>query len=668
MKKDKLCAVMAAIMAACIVVSTFSDIISGVPSVSAAENISNPRIEEDGTVTWDTVEFGTYPQSIKYFKTEPIKWRILSVNEDGSDAFVIADKCLDSKSYAPNPPDFVIDESGYHVANNTWDKCILRSWLNHDFLDEAFTAEEKSAIKPTDVDFESGYDTVEDYISSETGDNTEISKDYVFVLSMDEVTNKDYGFDEDYSKEDPARVSRITDYARFNGGSVGYRRKEGYVNGEWILRSPRIREDSILAVRGNIVGYPSYISLDCSVRPAMHINLNSLYVNPAGEIDSEENVYDINDGYSNPRKQNGVVTWDCVYLGSYKQTAVYEEEPIKWRVLSVNKDGTDALLLSDKLLDHVLYHDDFEETYIRWEKCFARKWLNSEFLAKAFTEEEQAVINDHLVEADQNLVTLRRNENSTIDKVFYLSMAEAVNYKYGFCEEYEDPDKKVKDYETRIAYTTDYAWMMGTACQPNKRNWYWDLRTVGLYDHLNAGVHPSGDVLYGGGNSKGSGYMSCRPAICVNLNSDLVKYAGYITSPGGTYKPESDEPEDPVNPDDPDGPVKPDNPGNPTNPDGKTNPINPVTPTEPAKSTESTTFNIKNKSKVKKTAKIKIKDKDKIKKITLNGKKIKIKANKTSITIKLKSYSKLLKKKGKWNKLIVVDKKGNKKQILFKIK
>ena len=81
-----------------------------------------------------------------------------------------------------------------------------------------------------------------------------------------------------------------------------------------------------------------------------------------------------------------------------------------------------------------------------------------------------------------------------------------------------------------------------------------------------------------------------------------------------------------------------------------------------------TTFSIKNKAKIKNTTKIKVKDKDKIKKITLNGKTIKIKKNKTSITIKLKSYKKALKKKGKWNTLKVTDNKGNLKSIKFKTK
>ena len=81
-----------------------------------------------------------------------------------------------------------------------------------------------------------------------------------------------------------------------------------------------------------------------------------------------------------------------------------------------------------------------------------------------------------------------------------------------------------------------------------------------------------------------------------------------------------------------------------------------------------TKFSIKNKAKVKATSKIKVTDKDKIKTITLNGKKIKIKKNKTSITLKLKSYKKYLKKKGKWNKLVVTDIAGKKVTLKFKIK
>ena len=81
-----------------------------------------------------------------------------------------------------------------------------------------------------------------------------------------------------------------------------------------------------------------------------------------------------------------------------------------------------------------------------------------------------------------------------------------------------------------------------------------------------------------------------------------------------------------------------------------------------------TSVNLKNKKTYKKTTKVKIKDSDGIKGIKLNSKKLTIKAGKKSVSFKLSQYKKYLKKKGKWNKLVVTDMNGNKKTIQFKVK
>ena len=86
-----------------------------------------------------------YPQDLEKIIEEPIKWRILSVNDDGTNALVVADKGL-----APKP----FDESGTH---NTWADCSLRTWLNDEtdpdsFINTAFTAEERALIKPTTLE------------------------------------------------------------------------------------------------------------------------------------------------------------------------------------------------------------------------------------------------------------------------------------------------------------------------------------------------------------------------------------------------------------------------------------------------------------------------------------------------------------------------------------
>lgn len=79
-------------------------------------------------------------------------------------------------------------------------------------------------------------------------------------------------------------------------------------------------------------------------------------------------------------------------------------------------------------------------------------------------------------------------------------------------------------------------------------------------------------------------------------------------------------------------------------------------------------INIKNKKAYKISFKVKIKDNDKIKEVVINGKKLKIRSGKKSISFKLSKYKKYLKKKGKWNKLTVTDEKGVKKTVKFKIK
>lgn len=115
-------------------------------------------------------------------------------------------------------------------------------------------------------------------------------------------------------------------------------------------------------------------------------------------------------GYSvnNPRVENGITTWDCIYFGNYWQEDTNgdgkankndDKTPIKWRVLSV--DGDDVFLLADKNLDCQKYNDTYID--VTWESCGMRSWLNGYgkeankdrkdyrgdcFLNNAFTESE----------------------------------------------------------------------------------------------------------------------------------------------------------------------------------------------------------------------------------------------------------------------------------------
>ena len=69
---------------------------------------------------------------------EEIEWIVLDVK---------GEKCLLISRYA-------LDVLPYNVEdkNITWEKCSLRTWLNEDFLQEAFSEEERKLILNSEVD------------------------------------------------------------------------------------------------------------------------------------------------------------------------------------------------------------------------------------------------------------------------------------------------------------------------------------------------------------------------------------------------------------------------------------------------------------------------------------------------------------------------------------
>ena len=90
-----------------------------------------------------------------------------------------------------------------------------------------------------------------------------------------------------------------------------------------------------------------------------------------------------------PKKITSVAVGDVVTFGKYPQTAAgTDQTPIEWIVLDV-QDGK-ALLLSKYGLEMKQYNTEY--TDITWETCTLRTWLNSDFLNKAFSSEEQSAI------------------------------------------------------------------------------------------------------------------------------------------------------------------------------------------------------------------------------------------------------------------------------------
>ena len=231
--------------------------------------------KDDATYSSTSTSYYNWKNATEYhyFKYQPIKWRVLSVN--GSEAFLLADKALDDRQYHTEFEDV------------TWEGCTMRSWLNgysasaniqnqdyssNNFLDTAFGTSAQSAIKETAVENK-------DNLSYGT-DGGNDTKDKVFLLSESEVytdTAKKYGFVSNYDTYDEARRTKSSIFAKAMG--IGSRTSGDYVgNCWWWLRSPG--GDGNGATRVDNDGWVSrnhenvYYRND-GMRPALNLNLNA---------------------------------------------------------------------------------------------------------------------------------------------------------------------------------------------------------------------------------------------------------------------------------------------------------------------------------------------------------------------------------------------------------
>ena len=198
----------------------------------------------------DIVYFGTYEQDNNTSNgKEDIAWLVLT--KESNRVFVISDKSLDCQQY------------GYKTDRSvTWETCSLRNWLNNDFINAAFSDDEKAMIPMVTVSADKNpkYDT----------DPGNATKDRIFLLSAVE-TKK-------YFASDEARKCVPTKYAISNGAFTNNKyTKGGAATCIWWMRSLGYNDRLVVKVciDGSIdeTGDPFY--RDCvAVRPAMWITID----------------------------------------------------------------------------------------------------------------------------------------------------------------------------------------------------------------------------------------------------------------------------------------------------------------------------------------------------------------------------------------------------------
>ena len=437
----------AGILAFTMMLSGISGIGSVKISVYAADSnygLANPRVEIQ---TRQCIEFGSYWQEdtngdgvadTKDDKT-PIEWQILK--QDGDDLLLLSDKILDCQRF---------NESTANWKDAIWETCDLRKWLNGKFYSAAFSEKEQAAVKTSTV----------------MTDGAETS-DKLFLLSLSEAQNTEYEFQGNGKFYDQARKAEATDYAINADCNTDCDKC-----GDWWLRT---KGDNSYGYCENYVSYNGvistsgrdFLSYTTGVRPAIHVNAKDAVISSALSHKTEKRVAQVK------------AEWDTVEFGTYN------EEKIRWRVLSV--DGDDAYLLSDKILAAKAYNTAGVATpnndglpqvdySCSWATSTLRSWLNEEFYNTAFTKEEQSSIKLVKLKNEDNYYKKTDGGDDTEDHIYLLSLYDAYNEEYGF------PNASGCESAARKAA---YADGTGYGC--------WWLRTPGTLRTLATYIFADGD-------------------------------------------------------------------------------------------------------------------------------------------------------------------------------
>lgn len=188
--------------------------------------------------------------------------------------------------------------------------------------------------------------------------------------------------------------------------------------------------------------------------------------------------------------------------------------PIKWRILK--QTGDKAMLLADRMPDTCPFNDTYNDT--SWSECSLRRWLNSEFISRAFTTSEIAAIEETDVKNDANYYFGTACGPDTKDRVFVLSESET--FSSPLAVEYGFSDKDYGNDPARRFRSTLYAKCRGAWWSPVDKFRgvsFWFMRTMGYTKANVVYVGETGDT-YNRGIVVTCNDSAVLPAITLNLS------------------------------------------------------------------------------------------------------------------------------------------------------
>ena len=155
----------------------------------AFDGINTEAVSKQQYAVGESVIMGAYEQDGDASNgAEPIEWIVIKTEKDK--AYVTSKYILEQKEYGTT--------NGTQEIQNQWSNSTLRTWLNNEFFENVFSADEKLRILPT--------------VTSQR----DSASDYVFCITREEMLEYDLG------------VAETTAYARANGVYGLYQAVDGY--------------------------------------------------------------------------------------------------------------------------------------------------------------------------------------------------------------------------------------------------------------------------------------------------------------------------------------------------------------------------------------------------------------------------------------------------------
>lgn len=232
------------------------------PWIEKADINAMHSLTEEFKTVGNIVTFGHYEQDNDLSNgTEEIEWIVLEYDEANHKALLLSRYGLAEKAY---------HERAYNTEFKkvTWETCSLRTWLNNDFLNKAFYANEQNAILITEVN----YHPSEDYENEKNKYSREAYSAQVEMFTQDRIFLLSYKQANQYSFATQDSLVPTT-YAVSQGFKVN---KVVW----WWLRSSGYR-GSIYADSLDYRGAHRTINAnaqDIFIRPALWVNLESFLV------------------------------------------------------------------------------------------------------------------------------------------------------------------------------------------------------------------------------------------------------------------------------------------------------------------------------------------------------------------------------------------------------